>query len=78
MMWWGPDVMPMGWGEMVLGALVMLSFWAGLLALAVVAARALVEPRWRDDEPLTILRRRFASGEIGEREFEETRRSLER
>lgn len=77
MMWWSPDVPAMGWGGMAFGAVFMLVFWSLLLLVAVLAARALVG-RPGGDEPLTILRRRFASGEISEHEFEEASRALRR
>ncbi len=61
--------------------LVKLLFWV-LLALLVAAvigwlARSgLVFGTKREDSPLDILKRRYASGEIGKEEFEEKKRDL--
>ena len=67
-----------GWG-MGLGML-----WGGLLWLVVIgllvwAVIAFTKPRWHatpDEEPLEILKRRFARGEINEAEFEQAKRRL--
>lgn len=72
--------MMMGSGG-VLMMLVMILFWVGVVALVVLGIRWL----WRQeagshtrsaDEPLTILQRRYAAGEIDHDEFESRRRSL--
>lgn len=72
-----------GWGHMLVGGLMMILFWGGLIVLAVVLVRWL----GRDDAPgtrdsaessaLEILRRRYARGEIDREEFEQRRRDLE-
>ena len=77
MMGWNPDLPAMGWGQMAFGALYMLLVWSLLLAITFVAARALVG-RLYDDDPRSILRRRFTAGEISPREFEEASRALRR
>jgi uncharacterized membrane protein len=60
------------WVWMTLG----LAFWIGVISLVVWA----VTRTLRNDRPAAtaeeILRRRYASGEIGESEFESTRRTL--
>lgn len=72
--------MMMGSGG-VLMMLVMVLFWVGIIALVVLAIRWL----WRQqagshprtaDEPLEILQRRYAAGEIDHDEFETRKRSL--
>lgn len=72
---------PMGWGwfMMILASL----FWVALLALVVIAIMRL----WpgsntfqssvpREDEALSILRQRYARGEIDSEEFVRKRREL--
>ena len=72
---------PMGWGcfMMILASL----FWIAVLALIVVVIMRL----WpgsgtfqssvaREDEALSILRQRYARGEIDSEEFERKRRDL--
>lgn len=72
--------MMMGSGG-VLMMLVMILFWVGVIALVVLGIRWL----WRQqdgrrpatgEDPLEILRRRYAAGEIDQDEFEKRRRSL--
>jgi len=73
--------MMMGSGG-VLMMLVMILFWLGVVALVVLAIRWL----WRQqagsdprsaEEPLEILRRRYAAGEIDQEEFERCRAAAE-
>lgn len=83
MMMWGH-----GWGAMMLGGLLMLLFWGALIALAVLAIRALTRPIDRSssvssgpsyaggDRALDILRERYAKGEITKAEYEEMRAEL--
>jgi putative membrane protein len=81
MMWWYPGAF--GWGMMLFSVLLTLAFWAGLVAVVVWAVRTLVGARSRSsqpsqgDQPLEILRRRFAAGEISQEEYERARRALE-
>ncbi len=61
-------------------------FWllvvAGIVALVVFLAggsgRSSIPPASRDDDPLEILRRRYARGEIDEEEFHRRRAELEK
>ena len=72
------------WGGSVFGALMMLLFWGGLVALVVFAVRGWGGgPQGRTGETRgpdarAILEERFARGEISEEEFEERRRVLDR
>ncbi|HZV49291.1 MAG TPA: SHOCT domain-containing protein [Candidatus Dormibacteraeota bacterium] len=79
MMWWYPG--QFGWGMMLVNALITLIFWGGLVAVAVWVIRSLMGSRTgerpRADQPLEILRRRFAAGEISQDEYERARRTLE-
>lgn len=72
MMWFYPAG---GFGAFWMG-LVMLLFWGGLFALAVIAVRALTAPRAQADGALDVLRRRLATGEITAEEFERTKKAL--
>jgi putative membrane protein len=66
------------------GALMMLAmilFWIGVVALVVLGARWLLrrgDLSRKDgaEDPLRILERRFAAGEIDREEFEQRRRTL--
>ena len=60
------------------GGIFMLAFWGTLIALAIWFARELLNRRDRAIEAsgLDILRRRYASGEIGREAFEQRRRDL--
>jgi putative membrane protein len=80
---WGWD----NWWLMFLGILIMLLFWAGVIALVVLAIRAIVQPSQRREDqgssslmseaPLEILKKRYARGEITREEYLEARRDLE-
>ena len=78
-MMWGD-----GWGGWIAGALMMLIFWGGLVALVVLIARGFGahpsrgEEKQRGPNAREILAERFARGEISEDEFEQRRRVLER
>lgn len=65
-----------GWGHMMAGGLMMVLFWAAVVALIVLIVRRLSGPA-RADPPdrsaLAILEERFARGEIERDEFEEKR-----
>jgi putative membrane protein len=77
-MMWGT-----GWVNWILGFLMMVLFWGGLVLLVVLAGRGWDANRRPDgrtaDRPdaRSILEERFAKGEISEGEFEERRRVLE-
>jgi len=66
----------MGAGGWLWGSLIMVLFWGGLILLLVWAIRVFSEPRPRSDKPLDILKRRLASGEVSQEEYEKTRRAL--
>ncbi len=54
-------------------------FWIVVIAVAVVAFSSGPECIVRRREtPLELLQRRYAAGEIGEKEYEERKRTLER
>lgn len=71
MMWGYYD----GWSWLWM-AVMMIVFWGGIIALGVFAIRALTWPRG-GDQALDVLRRRLASGEISQEEFEKTRKALQ-
>ena len=85
MMWWGHGY---DWSWMIFGSLMMILFWGGLIALAVVAVRAFMGsgsqrtagPPYPDapkqNRALDILKERYARGEIGKAEYEEMREDL--
>ncbi|HZV53069.1 MAG TPA: SHOCT domain-containing protein [Candidatus Dormibacteraeota bacterium] len=64
-----------GWGWLWMSA-VMVLFWGGIVTLIVFAVRALTGPRG-GDQALDVLRRRLASGEISQEEFDRIRRALQ-
>jgi putative membrane protein len=76
-----------GWVGLVVGGLLMVLFWAGIIALIFFAIRAFTrgrdrrmeqEPRPREKEtPLEILKRRYAQGEITREEYMDMKRDLE-
>lgn len=83
MMWYGD-----GWGHMGgwgwVGMIFMLLFWFGVVALIVWAIAGLRPGRTpttiegpRGDRALTLLRERYARGEITDQEFERARETLE-
>ena len=72
-----------GWGGMVLGGLMMVVFWGGLIALLVLAVRSFSGNSNtsgysgnRDasssamQTPLEILQARYAKGEVNQEEYE--------
>jgi putative membrane protein len=62
----------------LMGALVMLLFWAGLIVLIVWAVRQFGPGQQSSaEEPMEILRRRLAAGEITPEEYEQARRALQ-
>jgi len=70
---------------MIVGVVMMLLLWGGLIALAVAVIRALSGTASRpsgaktapSESPLDILKKRYASGEISKAEYEEMRRDLQ-
>ena len=71
MMWGYAD----GWSWLWMTVMMVL-FWGGLGALAVLAFRSFGGSK-SDDQAMDALRRRFASGEITQDEFEKTRKALQ-
>ena len=71
MMWGYYD----GWSWLWMAAMMVL-FWGGVIAAAVFAIRAFSAPK-SNDLAVDVLRRRFASGEITQDEFEKTRKALQ-
>lgn len=74
---WGPH--PMMWGAWGIGMmLMMIVFWALVIAVIVVALRWALgqgkEPK--ADASLDILRQRYARGEINQDEFESKKKTL--
>jgi putative membrane protein len=78
-MMWGD-----GWGGWFFGALMMLLFWGGLVALVILAIRGCggrqeeKSGRPRAQDAKAILEERFARGEISKEEFEERAAALDR
>ena len=81
-MWWMDG--GFHWGWMLFGGLMMLLFWGGLIALAVVIIRSFnrggSRPANNDapsqKTPLQIVEERYAKGEISQEEFETIRADL--
>ena len=81
-MWWMDG--GFHWGWMLFGGLMMLMFWGGLIALAVLIIRSLTNGESRSSSsdlssqktPLQILEERYARGEIGKDEFESIRADI--
>ncbi|HLC02930.1 MAG TPA: SHOCT domain-containing protein [Anaerolineales bacterium] len=83
MMWWGDGY---SWGWMIFGGVMMILFWGGLIALAVVVIRGFTGVGFRssggggsglgDNSALEILKERYARGEISKSEYEEMRRDI--
>ena len=83
MMW--PYMSNFGWGGWLLGGLMMLLFWGGLIVLVVLAVRAFARTGNRSQNQvvtthsnaLEIVKNRYAQGEISKEEFETIRHDLE-
>lgn len=83
MMWWGHNTF--GWGGMLIGGLMMLLFWGGLLAALWFVIRSATGSGKRQegraergpDRAIEILKERYARGEISKPEYEEMRRDIE-
>jgi putative membrane protein len=71
MMWGYYD----GWNWLWMAAMMVL-FWGGIITLAAVVIRSFTGSK-SNDQALDVLRRRFASGEITQDEFEKTRKALQ-
>ena len=76
MMWWyGPD---MGWGMMIVGAIIWLLFLGGIIALVVWAITRATRRGGTGSgaNPLDIARERYAKGEISREQFEQIKKDL--
>lgn len=73
MMYWGYYD---SWSWLLMAAMMIL-FWGGVAVLIVFLVRATTRPRTGGDQALDVLRRRLASGEITQEEYEKTRRILQ-
>jgi putative membrane protein len=71
MMWGYYD----GWNWLWMAAMMVL-FWGGIFALAAFTFRSFGAPK-SNDQAMDVLRRRLASGEINQDEFEKTRKALQ-
>jgi putative membrane protein len=71
MMWGYVD----GWSWLWMAAMMVL-FWGGIIALAAFVIRSFTGSK-SNDQAMDVLRRRFASGEITQDEFEKTRKALQ-
>jgi len=82
-MWWGQHMFGLGWGGWLLGGLMMLLFWGGLIALLFFAIRAFSgpgnqsRPAGTSESALDILKKRYARGEISQTEYDEMRQQLD-
>jgi putative membrane protein len=66
-----------GWWGMALGMLVMVIFWAGLIALITWIVVKLVRSGQKPSgTPLEIVQTRYAKGEITKKEFEQLKKDL--
>jgi putative membrane protein len=77
-------MMNYGWGGWLVGGLVMLLFWGGLIALVVFTIRAFAGANQNKttkassgETALDILKRRYAQGEIDQAKYEAMRRDIE-
>lgn len=66
-----------GPGAMLLSGLTMLLFWGGLIVLVVWGVGQFNGGRSRPEDPTAILKRRLASGEITQEQYEQARRALQ-
>jgi len=65
-----------GWGDMALGGWIWMAIWIAALLVMVWLIVAGGRDRAAPDDPLDILRARYARGEISQDEFERARTSL--
>ena len=84
-MFGGPDEnwhQDWGWGHMILGSLMMVIFWGMVIAVIVFGVRWMIGsssrnmPSPSENNPLDILKQRFARGEIDREEFEDRKQLL--
>lgn len=82
-MWFG-HMGNFGFGGMLLGGLIMLIFWGSMIAVTVIAVRAVWNsgsgrsgsPSPSDDAAIEIAKQRYASGDISREEFLEIKKDL--
>jgi putative membrane protein len=76
-----------GWGGWLIGAIIMLLFWGGLIVVGFFAIRAFTRsgsrgaehyPRPGREDPLEILKQRYARGEISREEYMDMKNDLEK
>ena len=65
----------MGWW-MFFGGLLWIAVWGAVIYLIVALVRGSVRSRTPEDDPVTILKRRYARGELGRDEYQRVRRDL--
>jgi putative membrane protein len=67
-----------GWWGMGLGMLIMIIFWAGLIALITWIVVKLVRSGQQPsaETPLEVAKTRYAKGEITKKEFEQLKKDL--
>lgn len=83
-MFWPHHMTGFGWGGWIIGGLIMLLFWGGLIALIFFSIRAFTGSGQKQSGAMTagetaldILKRRYARGEIDKDEYETMRRDIE-
>ena len=72
-MWWHHE--GFGWFALF-GGLLWLILWGTIIYLVVSVVASGREHRPREDDPLEIVKRRYAKGEITREEFEQIRKDL--
>ena len=65
-----------GWNWILMGSM-MLLVWGSVIALVIWGVRSFSGPRQRGDPAVEVLRRRLATGEISQDEFDKTKRILQ-
>jgi putative membrane protein len=82
-MWMGQHMYGLGWEGWIVGGLIMLLFWGGLIALVFFAIRAFSGSGSRNaqtntgETALGILKKRYARGEISKEEYDSIRQDLD-
>ena len=72
-----------GWGGWIIGGLIMILFWGGLIALVFFSIRAFSSGQKQTNNmtsretAIDILKKRYAQGEIDKAEYEAIRRDIE-
>lgn len=60
------------------GFVFMLLFWGVLIWLVIALINAVAQTNKRKEDPLETLKRRYATGEISKKEYEEIKKELEK